>query len=182
MRWKIIVVVMLAVIFNGMGARAEADGRERHGKATTSASGKVCEYEWTMYSPPEMIAPNVKVPEKIASSKDALMAMYAYMYAGDVQNWRKLWNNAPNAPKFEVADETLQKGWKAWLQEPHYLLYQISYLNQDIFVTEQKDSKRRAKFFFKKQDGRYCLNRDLAADDFAQFVDSPSFDPKTGKH
>jgi hypothetical protein len=151
------------------------------GDATATIGGTAYSYHYHIYSPRELIPTVEAAPAKIMSAKDALIVMFAYMHSGKVTEWRQMWKDAPNDPKFTATDDQLKQGWKVWLEKPQYILYELTYKGQTVFVTEQEGTGHRAKFFFKKDGDQWWANRDLFADVFARDLDDPGFSPATGK-
>ncbi|MGB2780690.1 MAG: LamG domain-containing protein [Phycisphaerae bacterium] len=115
---------------------------------------------------------------------DALRAMFFYMKEGRPAEWRAMWADGKD-PLASVSDAKLQRAWEHVFAEPHYLLYEIRYRGQTIYVTERGAGRprSRAKFFFKETADGWRPNSDLYVQDkdpFARVVDSSNFDPVTG--
>ena len=95
-RWiYLILAVVMLFVSHIFGQTSQPSSQPSEGKASVVVGGVTYSYQYRLYSPKEDIPSSLEAPDKIASSKDAFLKMYAYMYKGNVKEWRKLWNDAP---------------------------------------------------------------------------------------
>lgn len=180
MLWVLYVTLVLALFpFSDQYASAERQA----GSATTIINEKQYSYGYCLFLPKKLIEfqkPPVK--QNFKTPMDALITMFSYMKNGMVIEWRKMWAEGKGS-RFSATDERLREGWKRWLSEPHYLLYELSYKGHVIYVSEREGVGKtsRAKFCFKKVGEEYMLSQNLFKDDFGSILDSPNFDPASGQ-
>jgi hypothetical protein len=116
---------------------------------------------------------------------DALRAVFFYQKEGRVADWRAMWTYDEGTPRHleSVSDAQIRRAFEHEMAEPIYLLYEIRYRGQTIYVTERgaegKKSRQPPTFFKETSDG-WKLNIDLYKDPFYGVVGLSSFDPTTG--
>ena len=176
------VMLLASVIALGVAITVSASAGEREGDASVTIEGKLYSYHYRIFEPREPINYRDLPPAPFRTPMDALRTMYFYMKEGRVTDWRAMWTYDEGTPQVSASDAQIRRAFEHQMAEPHYLLYEIRYRGQTIYVTERGAGgrKNRSPSFFKETADGWKLNCDLYKDPFYPVVASLTFDPTTG--
>lgn len=156
-------------------------GMAQQKTVTTVLNGKEYTYNIEVYDPPKAITSIDKISQN--KPEETLQSAFKLMKAGEVKQWKDLWENYDANDPFNTPDSNYINAWNKVLSVSHFIYFRVDYKDQVIFMTGPEDKTDRfktMKWALKKVGKKWFFNRDLLKDDLMFFINNPDFDPASG--